>query len=260
MKKKLSIALIVFFSAFAEAQTMGTLQINGKAGKFQLFQKVKAVRCNLSKRGDCAEPLFLDLNKPQAVQPGFYLLGFENTLHPDIVEIRSEQTVVLNLKTLSVPAGERVKVYRDFSSSSEQNKILMAMYYMNRHFFRLENENFGDLYLTSSWSRDFVQRFSYEICPKIKSYGDVAKKALEVCQAWNSATGSSGLKNLYDFSKSTDGTFVENWVTIPGDAIPSKHPRYLVSVPTDEETTVAVFPGAYKIQIQGKKSISINVD
>lgn len=266
MKKLWSTVVIILFAGFAQAQSqspsqsMGTLQVNGQVGRFQIFQKVKAVRCTIGKRGACDAAVFFDLNKAQAVPSGSYLVGFENSIYPDLVTVDAGQAVNLSLETLRVPSqvrGSKIRVYRDFSAEVEQKKILLTMFTMNRHFFRLDQANFGDLYLAGSWERDFVQRFTYEICPKIETLGRVAEEALSLCRAWNSATEASALKDFYKFED--DGTFQEMWVTVPGDVIPSKHPRYLVSAPMGEQDFVAVFPGAYKIQGEGKNSAALSV-
>ncbi len=232
----------------------GYLQVNGTAGKFQIFQKVKAVRCDMSRRGACDAPITLDLNKVQSLPAGDYLVGFESSMYPGVVNVQVGQNTVLNLERLAVPSsvrGQKIRVYRDFSQNTEQQKMFLEMFAMNRHFNRLEKENFGDLYLTGSWERDFVQRFTYEICPKLNAYGEVPAEAKDICNAWNNAQSPADLAPLYQFNN--DGTLQELWVTYPGDVVSSKHPRYLVSAPMTADDFVAVFPGAYKVQVEGSK-------
>ncbi|MDG0817853.1 L,D-transpeptidase family protein [Bdellovibrio svalbardensis] len=241
-------------SAKTVTSSSGYLQVNGTPGKFQIFQKVRAVRCDMTRRGSCDAPLTLDLNKAQAIPAGDYLVGFENSMYPGVVNVQAGQNTVLNLEKLAVPSsvrGQKIRIYRDFSQSAEQQKMLLEMFTMGRHFNRLEKENFGDLYLTGSWERDFVQRFTYEICPKLDAYGEVSSEAKEVCSAWNNARSPSDLNPLYQFGN--DGTLQELWVTYPGDVISSKHPRYLVSAPMTGDDFVAVFPGVYKVQAEGSK-------
>lgn len=251
---------VLLFTGLAQAQSMGSMQVVGEAGKFQIFQKVKAVRCTDGQRGLCDAPVYFALNKPQEMPPGFYLVGFENSLYPDLVKVVSRQLVTLYLDKIAVPSqvrGQRVRVYRDFTSVVEQKKIYLTMFMMNRHFFRLDAGNFGDLYLAGSWERDYVQRFTYETCPKLSTYGEVSAAAKTVCQAWNNAKNPSELSELFNFS--SDGTFQEMWVTFPGDVIPSKHPRYLVSTPMTDQDFVAVFPGVYKVQAEGKNMPAVSV-
>lgn len=254
--------LVLLFSGAAFAGSVGELTVQGQAGKFQLFQKVKAVRCEVGKRGACDPAVFFDLNTPQTLPVGNYLVGFENTIYPNVVKIQTGKAVVLKLETVKVPSrvrGGKIRVYRDFSSKVEQNKILLTMFVMNRHFFRLDSTNFGDWYLTGAWERDVVQRFTYEFCGKLNSVGSVKPSARAICNSWNSAKSPAGLKELFSFSE--EGTFTENWVTFPGDVIPSRHSKYLVSAPMGEQDMVAVFPGVYQFQSDTKnaKAISVNV-
>lgn len=252
-------SLLLLCSA-ARGQSSGAIQVNGQPGKFQIFQKVKAVRCSENQRGVCDAPVFFDLNKQQLVPPGSYLVGFENSLHPELVQVRSGLATTINLERISVPSqvrGAKILVYRDFTSLVEQRKIYLSMFTMNRHFFRLDSRNFGSLYLTGSWERDFVQRFTYETCPRIDSLTNASDSAKSVCTAWNTAQRPSDLRDLYNFAN--DGTFQEMWVTFPGDTNPSKHPRYLVSAPMTTQDFVAVFPGVYKVQAEGRNNPAITV-
>lgn len=260
MKKSWIAVLVLMGAGLAHAQPMGALQVNGQAGKFQIFQKVKAVRCAIEQRGVCDAPIFFGLNKAQAVPEGSYLVGFENSLYPERVRVDAGRTTNLNLDKVTIPAevrGKRIRIYRDFSSVVEQKKILLEMFAMNRHFFRLDVANFGDLYLTGSWERDFVQRFTYETCSRIDTYGEAAAEAKSVCRAWNTAKSPMDLRELFDFDG--EGSFQEKWVTYPGDVIPSKHPRYLVSAPMTDQDFVAVFPGVYKVQAEGKNTVAVSI-
>lgn len=172
MKNWMITTALIMFAGLAQAQSTGSLQVNGQPGKFQIFQKVKAVRCVLGQRGTCDAPVFFNLNTPQALPPGTYLVGFENSIYPEPVTVDAGGVTTLNLETVAVPAqvrGARIRAYRDLSTLIEQKKIYLTMFAMNRHFFRLDKENFGDLYLTGAWDRDYVQRFTYEICPRLDS-------------------------------------------------------------------------------------------
>jgi hypothetical protein len=254
---------VLLFAGFAQAQAMGGLQVNGQAGKLQLFQRVKAVRCDTTQRGVCDAPIYLNLNQAASAAEGSYIVGFENSLYPGLVNVRAGQTTTLNLEQVAIPPtvkGAKIRIYRDMSSDVEQKKIMLSMYWMKRHFFRVEKGNFGDLYLTGSWERDFVQRFNYDTCATIASLdltNAESKAAKTVCAAWNGAKSEDDLAPLYEFN--ADGTMVENWVMFPGDVFPTTHPRYLVSAPMSEQDFVAVFPGAYKIQAEGKGMQAVTV-
>ena len=87
----------VLFAAIAQAQAPATgfLQVNGEAGKFQLMQKVKAVRCDTAKRGACDAPVFFNLKTAQAVPEGTYIVGFENSINPELVRVTAGLPQVL---------------------------------------------------------------------------------------------------------------------------------------------------------------------
>lgn len=255
--------LVITFSLLlmmmvAQAQAAGSLQVNGQPGRFQIFQKVKAVRCNPESRGECDAAVFFALNQAQPLPEGQYLVGFENSLYPGWVEVKAGSGTVLNLEKISIPErihGSDIRVIRDFTSEVEQNKIFFEMYAMNHHFFRLDKNNFGDFYLTGSWERDSVQRFTYEACAKIKIYtGDVNAQAKSLCNSWNTASNPSALRDFYVFA--SNGTFKELWVTFPGDIIPTQHERYLVSAPLTDADFVSVFPGVYKV-VEGRNAVQI---
>ncbi len=253
---------LLLMVGFAQAQSSGTLQVNGQAGKYQLFAKVKVIRCEAP--GKCNDPIFFDLNKEQALAPGKYLVGFENSLNPNMVEISEGRPTVLQLQTLSIPAqvrGQNILVYRDLSSSVEQAKIMLSFFQLKQHFSRVEASRFGDLYLTGSWDRDVLRYFDYSICPKIRDYASKNKDApalvYDVCSAWVQGTQAQDLKPLFRFNG--DGSSEQYWVSYPGDVFTRKIPRMLVSVPVTDVDTVSVFPGVYKIQSQEKGAQAISV-
>lgn len=257
--------LLILIASFLSASVSfadGGLQVNGTPGPSQLFQKVKAVRCNTSQRGQCDAAIFFNLNQPTSVPAGSYIVGFENSIQPGLVEVREGRTTVLRLERLNVPAGikgTRIKVFRDFSTVIEQNKVLTSMYYMGRHLFRLSKENFSDLYLTGTWERDFVQRLTYEACvkvPKLKDDGyQVPKESIEKCEVWTKAQSPIDLEPLFRFE---DEKFSQLWVTYPGHIHAISHPRYLVAALVSQGEFVAVFPGAYRF-LQGGAQESVAV-
>jgi hypothetical protein len=263
MKHKNSL-LTFLFATFTLASGLalgsGTLQVNGEPGRMQLFRKVKAVRCDTTARGSCDEPVYLDLKKPLAVPAGSYLVGFENSIYPGWVNVQEGGSTVLELERIQVPSsvkGSGIRIFRDFTSLVEQKKIYLTMFAMNRHFFKLDKNNFTDLYLAGSWDRDFVQRFTYEICPRVASYAKQDPAGQALCAVWNKARGMMDLRTFYNFAD--NGTFTEMWVTYPGDVSPTVHPRYLVSVPMSEGDFVSVFPGSYRVQAAKKGSLSVQV-
>ncbi|CAE79094.1 hypothetical protein predicted by Glimmer/Critica [Bdellovibrio bacteriovorus HD100] len=276
MKKQLwTVLSVMLFAGSAWAQAMGSLAVNGVGGENQGFRKVKAVRCDTTKRGSCDNPVFFDLNKPTAVPAGMYIVGFENSINPDLVEVRQGSTTTLQLERIDIPVNmrdQKVRVYRDMSKLVEQQKIYMTMFYMKRHFFFLDKDNFGDLYLAGAWERDFVQRFTYEACDNVQDGDDApasVKRAVKICEAWGAARSPKDLRSLFNFNvveQQKDGSFDQIWVSAPSDSLVMRHPPYLVAVPLKNSTFVSVFPGAYRINVEGKdangktiKNVSIEV-
>lgn len=260
MKSVFLMAFTVFVSAAAQAQSVGSLLVQGEASRFQIFQKVKVVRCDTATRSACDAPVFLDLNKPISLPVGQYIVGYENSIHPGLVSIQAGAATRLRLERLQVPSsmvGQKVKVYRDLSQEVEQNKILTSMFYLKRHFFRVNKDTFGDLYLTGSWDRDFIQRFTYEACGNIASWARAEDRAKVVCAAYNNATQPSGLKEMYTFG--SDGTMTELWVTYPGDVFASKHPRYMVATPLKDAEFISVFAGAYKFESMETEGLAVSI-
>ncbi|MBO9665900.1 MAG: L,D-transpeptidase family protein [Bdellovibrio sp.] len=228
---------------------VGRLSVVGTPGSRQTFSKVRAIRCEISKPGTCDKPLSLDLNKVNNIPAGTYLVGFENSMYPNWVNVAAGQTTTLQLQTIQVPAGmegSRVRVFRDFSQPQEQQKMQMEMFYLKRHFYRLSQENFGDLYVAGMWERDYMQRFTYETCKIIDDLDTKDDLALRVCDDWKRATNPSGIASMFEYQG--DGTFNELWVTYPGNVVRLRHPRYLVSGFMKAGDTLAVFPGSYRIQ------------
>ena len=261
--KKLFFSLpLIMLANSVFAQATGTLQVNGPASKVQLFQKVKAIRCESP--GKCDAPVTFDLNKAQALPAGDYVVGYENSLYPGLVQIQVGSAKVLQLQSVSVPPavkGQKIRVSRDLSDATEQRKVLLSFFQLKQHFFRLEAERFGDLYLTGSWDRDYVRRFDYSLCGKIQEYrkanSNVPDLAVEVCQAWVNAKQANDLAPLFVFY--SEGNFEQRWVSYPGDVFITKMPRHLVSVPVTESDSVSVFPGAYRFQSEDASIPAVSV-
>lgn len=264
MRNLISPALIFYsfmlFVSVSQAQTHGNLRVNGTPGDYQVFRDVKAVRCDIASR-KCDNAIFIPLNQTVSVPVGTYLLGFENSIYPGVytVDKNSEPIELQKLYVPSNTSGKAVRIYRDMNSLVEQRKIYLTMFLMKRHFFRLEKETLGDLYIATDWTREFVQRFNHSYCSSVR-YKDakgnrtyLPSQSVTACAGWNSGNKSEDLKSLYKFN--SDGTFFEMLVTSPGITSEIKHPRYLVSLPL-KEGFVSVFPGAYVIKADGSSAVS----
>lgn len=235
-------------------ERMGVIQVLGKAGEYQVFKKVKAVRCDTTTRGACDVAVSFDLNVQTNLPEGNYLLSFENSMYPGFVQVRANAPVVVQLQTVAaIPAvkGSNGKnssqtfiVYRDFTQQIEQQKLLWEMFYLKRHMNRLEKDNYGALYLADAWSQDFVQRFNFDACSKLNTFAEPTSQAKEICSTWNNARSPNDLYPLFFDAKT--GNLKEMWVTAPGDVLSFEHPRHLISAPIKGAGTVQAFEGAYK--------------
>nr|BFD67779.1 hypothetical protein HAGR004_28010 [Bdellovibrio sp. HAGR004] len=257
-------ASVLLGASWVQAQSLGSLTVNGQAAPSQVFKKVKVAQCVQGQSGSCGKPVFFDLNVRQELPAGTYLVGFENTLYPGLVTVQAGRNTVLSLERLDVPAiaGDRVVVYRNLYSKIEQDKFLESFFYYKKSFFRLEKGNFGDLYLTGVWEKDVIQRLSYEGCPARLSEQD--KKVLpnadadriigvdNLCNVLRGATTPRDLAGLFDFTNDKNGRIFQNWVSAPGIKMTITHDRYLVATPTRPGSYVMVFPGSYTVQALGK--------
>lgn len=266
----------IFLNLFSLASyAAGSLQVNGEPGLYQYFRQVKAQRCSeplrsydeVKKRfqwtSGCDKAVYFDLNTPVELPEGNYILGYENSIFPGFLNLKSGEIKTVDLVKIEVPKSLRndtsIRVFRDFSSHAEQTKLLFQYYYVGKHFFRMTNRySFGDYYLVDPSKTDIMQRVDYRFCNLIKLYR-VREHAQFVCDAWNSAQSFMDLADLFRFEY--NGTFQEAWVTHPGDLQALKHSRHLVSAPITGKDFVSVFPGSYMFYGEtSKKSVTVYKD
>jgi hypothetical protein len=258
----------------------GFLQVKGEAGPTQLFGKIKVQRCDKptvknSRSGikilqkNCDAPIYFALNTAQSLPVGNYIVGFENSIYPGFVTVEADKTNSLELTKIQVPQvtgqsqnSTQYRVFRDFSTLTEQRKIYFQMYYTGKHFFKLTSRySFGDYYLTDGQRPDNVQWRTLDLCATINSYAEAREQAKFVCQSWSAAKSMMDMADLYKFetSASLDGQFQEAWVSEPGDVQAIRHLRHLVSAPLQAGDFVSVFPGAYKIVADGRSAVSTKI-
>jgi hypothetical protein len=251
--------LVIFHCGISQAAQLQVNAPDEQTDTYQAFKKVKAMRCSRTQRSACDDPIYLNLNQATDVPAGAYILGFENSIYPGWVDVQDGTLNQVDLKKISPTVrGQNIKAYRDMSASLEQGKVLWSVFAAGRHFFREEKDNFGDFYLTDAWERDYVQRINYDACAQLKLYPDAQSSAKTACATWTNAKNSGALASLFNFD-SKDGTFTQLWVTYPGDAIPTKHFKYLVAVPMPDSAFIYVFPGVYKFQNEKGQTASVTV-
>lgn len=259
-----------FFTLTAGAQaSMGTLTVRGEAGPSQIFRQVKAARCNGVVR-TCSSVEYFDLNQAKRLAAGQYILGFENSIYPGWVVVRAGQNVVLDLVKLQVPSSlskeSQVRVFRDFDSEIERNKLFFVQFNMARPLFRLSQYNFGDLYLASPGMTDVTFRLNYDICNSFKTKNSENEEAVEICLAAAQAKGWRDMSALFKFEGKDHmernlpkGHYVQNLVSEAGDRRQILMRRQLVSAPIRGSDFVSVFPGEYRFLSDAKGSNSQSV-
>lgn len=256
-----SLSLFIFLG-FISNSFAGQIIVYGEAGPMQIHEKVKAIKCDPYSRGNCSEPVFFDLNIREYLPEGSYIVGFENSLYPGWVNVEDGALTTLTLHKLYVPSAikqkNKIKVFRDFSSPIEQNKVLFQNYYLGRHFFKQSEYDFGDYYLSFDNKMDLVQKITNETCSKINSFQEPGPEAQLICEVYNNADSMFDLSQIFVFNKNRSYSYSEYWITTPGDRTRIDHKRFLVSTPLDATDFVSVFPGVYRFQA-GKDSNSHQV-
>lgn len=251
MKNFYLITLGVFYSLTSFA---GQLLVVGESGPSQLFSRVYAYRCQGESRGSCGQqsPTVFGLNQKTDLVDGQYLIGFENSVNPELVQVQSGQVSEIRLVKLMAPAtlkkSTSILVSRNFANSKELDKYFWTLHLMKKPMFRLSIFNGSGYYLSGATQREVVQRLTYEYCEKtekiISGYSDDAKK---ICEAWNSQQ-ISRLSEIIGYNSETQG-LIEQWVTHPGDRVRVDHLRHLVSAPIKGSEFVSVFPGSYRFTV-----------
>lgn len=257
------LVLIIFACMTAGAQSsQGTLVVRGEAGPSQIFRQVKAARCNLKTRS-CSNVEYFDLNQVRNLSVGSYILGFENSIYPGWVHIRAGQTTTLDLVKLSVPSSlsseTQVRVFRDFESQIEKDKLFFVQFYMARPLFRLSQYNFGDLYLASPGMPDVTLRLNYDICNSFKTKNSENEEAVEICLTAANAQSWRDMSGLFKFNGRDHmnrdlvrGQYIQNLVSEAGDRRQILMRRQLVSAPMKGSDFVSVFPGQYRFASERK--------
>lgn len=263
---------LLLLSNLSWAQS-GELEVLGEAGPSQLFKQVKAVRCDREIK-KCSQFYFFNLNQPQKLEPGQYIVGFENSLYPGWVTVQSNRKTSLSLVKLSTPrelAGKnRIRVFRDLDSDIEKNKIYFTQLHFGRPFFRLSQWNFGDLYLTKPGMLDITVRLNYDVCNRSQYEDPEVEDAKVICENATRARNSQNWRNmssLFQFNGNDHmqrplmkGQYVQKLVSEAGDTRHILMRRQLVSGLIKPGDFVSVFPGRYRFlsDAAGDSSISLS--
>lgn len=271
---KIFILIKLLFVIPALGQMTGQILVNGEAGPSQLFRQIKAVHCNPDSK-KCSQVYYFNLNEPEKVMPGRYILGFENSIYPGWVEVRSGETTRIELVKVSPPSSltsqSRVRVFRDFDADIEKNKILFTQAHLGRPLFRLSQWSFGDMYLSKPGQLDITARLNYDVCNRSRYTDPEVEEAKLICQAATLALKSNDWRNmspLFQFSgrdhmerELQKGQYIQNLVSEAGDRRQIVMRRQLVSALIKGSDFVSVFPGRYRFlsDAPGSSSVSVTV-
>lgn len=247
----------------------GSLVVSGEPSYFQLFNRVKALKCSptivsgtpAAKRNSCSEnAVYFGLNEAKSLAPGFYILGFENSIYPGFVQITAGEEITIELKKIDIADGS-AKIYRNLATPIEQKKMFFSQYQMAKSFFSLAAYDFGDLYLRKFPLVDLMPNIEYSFCDSDFS-GEMDPQASRLCRAYKSSSFTAMQPFFVFNSDSTHDQFVPR---SPGDAFKYSFQRLLVSAPTLGAAHVNVFPGEYIVEktVGGrttKTSVSVSKD
>ena len=267
------------FQSTVVASTVGTLLVSGELGSSQYSGQVLAAKCEepqavvnaktsmrqLVRR--CQTPVKLGLNEAKNIEAGSYIVGFENSIYPGFVEIKTGETTQIQLQKIVIPSQfakeSAVKVYRDFGSLIEQKKVYFEEFYAGKNLFRQTIRSYGDLSVAGMGEADAVASASYSYCSEmnmntVAPVRDIREHALFVCESINAAQSMMDLADMYRFN--SNGTYQEAVVDYPGDIFPKRYLRTLVSAPIKAGDFVSVMPGVYRISgDSGKNEARANV-
>ncbi len=255
-------------TARAQVALSGTGVLRGQPSPAQRFNRGKLIHCEPRMIGsgqfaamrnscDTAHPVYLPLSadgkdQPTSVPAGYYVLGFENSMYPGFLQVTAGQQTAVQLIPVGVPAGGKVKIYRDLNSLTEEFKLYFATYVLGESLFKLSEYSFGDLYLKSFGTRDGMVPLDYKTCEK--NTPELTTKGERICRAWNMGTFMS-VTEMFDFSN--DGSFTQYELGSQGKPYPYKLGRLLVAKSTDSTvaTFVNVLPGQYTVELTNPKGL-----
>jgi hypothetical protein len=247
----------------------GTVVLYGTRSPAQRSSMGRLIRCDarliaggqfVAMRNSCdvAHPYKLPLSLAGAEQPttvpaGFYIMGFENSVYPGFLQVKSGLQTAVELQQIPIPAGGLVKVYRDTNALTEEFKIYFSTYVLGQSVFTLSEYSFGDLYLKSFGTRDGTVALSYKACEAAKLPMMTAKGA-RLCKAWNMGTFMT-LTEMFNFAQ--NGSYSQWEVGQQGKPYAYSMGRLLVAKRTSSDIAafVNVLPGQYVVEVTDVKGI-----
>jgi hypothetical protein len=226
--------------------------LKGQRSGAQYFNRAKLVRCKITAgtsfsahRNSCdlLSPIYADLNQPTRLKPGFYILGFENSIYPGFLTLQAGQSVSLQLNQISLPQNTTYLVYRDTSRLSEQMKLYFGLYTMGQNLFSLAAYE-GDGFYIRAWPlEEAFPNISNDYCDQ---GGSETPKTRLLCRA-RALSNFMGMSEFFHFGGSG---FLEYAALAPGVQFTYTVNRILVAPPRirgGPGVFVNVLPGDYQV-------------
>jgi hypothetical protein len=238
------------------APVVGAIVLKGEKGPTQYFHRAKLLKCETVtksanqisvQRGSCKNPQYVGINEEVNLEPGKYLVGYENSLYPGTVEIKAGLLTTIELQSIQAPQDAvEVRVYRDFSKLGEQRKQYFYTWGAGGTFFLQAEWDFGDFYLPKWPQRPSIPNLDYNYCTQKSP--TLAEESVDICRAWKSSSFIE-LTDLFDFD--SKGRFKQFWVGRPGGLFKFQNKRHLVGAPFKTNEFVSVLPGQYVVEFTG---------
>lgn len=237
--------------------------LHGTPSNAQYFNRGKLIRCDARLIGggkfaairnscDVDHPIYLPVSIPGKEAPvqvaaGSYVLGFENSIYPGFLQVKAGETKTVELQQIAVPAGGKVKVYRDMNSLNEEVKQYFTTYVLGESVFHEAEYPWGDLYIKAFGMRDGSVSLNYKTCEEAHP-PKMTDKGSRICRAWNMGTFMT-LTEMFNFSP--NGSFLQWEVGDQGKPYPYPMGRLLVAAQTTsaEAAYVNVLPGQYVVEL-----------
>lgn len=231
----------------------------------------------LAKRESCDDPslwTYFDINQELALDEGYYLLGFENTIYSGYVRVLGGQKTTIALEHLNLPQDSRGTMFvsRDTSRLDEQLKLYFTTFVLGRHMFWETRYDWSgsELYIAgddndvtvarSSGYNDFFGAINgmFKTCDD-NSFDEetLSQMSFRLCTSWK-LPSFMGMAEFFDFE--TSGRFTEYAVTRSGSPAQVSVGHFLAATPVTSATTpfINVLPGRYRVEIieaSGKRSV-----
>ncbi|MGE3975243.1 MAG: hypothetical protein AB7F59_12025 [Bdellovibrionales bacterium] len=232
------------------SSSMGALFLKGEVGSRQKFNRAKLAKCTVAlkdnsfqaQRSSCDAHFFIDVNETLALEAGFYILGYENSIYPGFIEIKSDETQTIELIKIQAPTNSsETRIYVDYARLEEQKKLYFVAWTLGHQMFLQSEYEFGDFYLTSWPQKPAVPRLSYNYC---QGKGTLSEEATHICRAWNGESFMDTI-DLFDFDE--DARYHQFAVGRPGGVFRYSQMKHLVSPPLQSDEFAYVLPGKYLV-------------